>query len=166
MAFKLYTHNLGGNIHEAARWVNKRGWAEYLLAIEGISGNHTMCVFRMPLEMVNKIREEGNHFDINEDDPPKREPTLQIIEAEEVAFELVKHFAEHGYRDNRYNLEIDGKEIPRYDGQRFFLTPMSAMDRFAVLMTNRGGYGSHGTAECYRWVDGVKLERQWAIVID
>ena len=158
--YKIYTHNIDSNVHVAARWINKRGWAEYLIDFDSVSADHTICILKMPLEMVNRIRTEMNYGHVAEDDPPK------IIEADEPDPELVKHFAEHGYRDNRYTLEINGKEIPRYDNERFFTLPTSAMERFSVLMSAHGGYGATGNAECYRWVDGVKLERQWVIVID
>lgn len=162
MLYKVLTQNIAGNRHAAATWVNKQGWAEYLVCFEPVSGGNTIAIFKMPLEMVNKIRAETGYDTPTHDDPPQRQPTLAIYPEDE----LVKDSAEQSYRDNRYTLEIDGQEILRYDGQRFFTAPMNAMERFWQLSSECNGYGFWQNVECYRWVNGVKLERQWIITID
>lgn len=71
---KIYTENVPGNTHAAAHYVNKRGWAEYLLQME-TSGNYTICVFRMPTERVNAVRLERGWVGstpVDFDDPPRR----------------------------------------------------------------------------------------------
>lgn len=66
---KIHTENICGNLHSAAVWINKQGWAEYLLQME-FSGGSTLAVFRMPAELVHDIRAksaayipESNHDD-------------------------------------------------------------------------------------------------------
>lgn len=55
---KLHTENIGGNLHEAATNINKMGWADYVLSMSFNGGNYTVAVFRMPIEMVHKIRKD------------------------------------------------------------------------------------------------------------
>lgn len=71
---KLHTENYGGNLHETATWVNKAGLAEYVLVMSS-SGYSTQVVFRMPAELVYKLREERPSYvgGPHHDDPPERE---------------------------------------------------------------------------------------------
>ncbi len=68
---KLHTENIGGNIHKAATFINKMGWAEYLISLYLNGGSYSTAVFRMPDEMVWKIREEDRRYasDSHHDDP-------------------------------------------------------------------------------------------------
>lgn len=59
MTVKLHTVNIAGNLHDAARAINRWGWAEYVLTLESTSGFNTVAVFRMPAAKVYEIR-EGN----------------------------------------------------------------------------------------------------------
>ena len=55
---KIHTETMCGNVHEAATTVNKRGWGEYLVSLEFTSVNYSTAIFKMPDEMVYKIRKE------------------------------------------------------------------------------------------------------------
>ncbi len=59
---KLHTETMCGNVHEAATTINKRGWAEYLVSLEFTGGNYSTAVFKMPNEMVYKIREASTSY--------------------------------------------------------------------------------------------------------
>jgi len=53
---KLHTENVPGNLHEAATWINKQGWAEYVVVMHYVNSSTTVAVFKMPNAMVYKIR--------------------------------------------------------------------------------------------------------------
>ena len=53
--FKLHTENVPGNLHQAASSINRRGLAEFVIAMD-CSGSGTVVVFKMPSAMVNRIR--------------------------------------------------------------------------------------------------------------
>lgn len=59
--WKIHTENMPGNMHEAATTINKWGWAEYLIQMDG-SGHYTICAFRMPADMVRKIRAASGSY--------------------------------------------------------------------------------------------------------
>lgn len=54
---KLHTENIGGNLHQAAVWINRQGWAAYVLQME-YTGGSTIAAFKMPKELVHSIRTE------------------------------------------------------------------------------------------------------------
>lgn len=68
---KLHTENLPGNIHQSATFINKQGWADYVISMDFSGGNYTIVVFCMPDEMVYKIRELDKSYtsDPHHDDP-------------------------------------------------------------------------------------------------
>lgn len=73
MKEKLHTESFGGNVHETATIVNKRGWAPYLISLHSSTGTLTIAVFRMPVEVVNRIRANTRSYikeQIHADDPP------------------------------------------------------------------------------------------------
>ncbi len=54
---KLHTETIPGNLHQAAVWINKRGWAEYLFSLEYTPGSPSSTgVFKMPARLVHEIR--------------------------------------------------------------------------------------------------------------
>ena len=65
---KIHTENIPGNLHSAAVWINRQGWADYLVAAE-TSGLYTVVMFRMPAKLVHRVRAaqrsivENLHFD-------------------------------------------------------------------------------------------------------
>lgn len=59
--YKLYSQNILGNLHEMAVSVNRMGWAGYLIGFER-SGNYTICIFKMPADMVRKIRNADKSY--------------------------------------------------------------------------------------------------------
>ncbi len=67
--YKIHTTHINGNKHDAATYINKMGWADYLIEMEK-SGYYTIIVFRMPTELVHKIREEDISFvsEVDHDD--------------------------------------------------------------------------------------------------
>lgn len=65
---KIHTEVLGGNAYDATGFINKMGWAKYLLSLDS-SGRSAVAVFRMPAEMVYEIREKANYDDPHCDDP-------------------------------------------------------------------------------------------------
>jgi len=67
---KIHVELVGGNFHSAATFLNKMGYAEYLIQMEGV-GNYTHCVLKMPAELVKKIRSESRSYtsDPSHDDP-------------------------------------------------------------------------------------------------
>ena len=72
MPNKLHTKNINGNLHEAATWINKMGWADKLVTMDS-NGFNTVAVFRMPAHEVYKIRNEDPSYVSapNHDDPPR-----------------------------------------------------------------------------------------------
>lgn len=44
----LYSENLGGNLHEATRWINQMGVAEYVLHLHSVSGSGSIAILRLP----------------------------------------------------------------------------------------------------------------------
>ena len=46
---KLYSRNLGGNIHTSVTWINDHGLADFVIHMES-SGYNTIIVFRMTEE--------------------------------------------------------------------------------------------------------------------
>lgn len=69
---KLHTENISGNLHEAANYINKKGWADYVIHMSCRS-YATQVVFKMPKELVWKIRKEDRCYtgDIHHDDVVK-----------------------------------------------------------------------------------------------
>lgn len=68
---KLHTENFGGNLHQTATAINRLGLADYVLQMS-YSGCGTVVVFRMPDDMVKKIRAERGHDNPSHDDPVER----------------------------------------------------------------------------------------------
>ncbi len=58
---KIHTENIPGNMHQAAIWINKQGWAEYLMQME-FSGSTTVAVFKMPAKMVRDIHAKNDAY--------------------------------------------------------------------------------------------------------
>lgn len=69
---KLHTENVPGNLHEAATWINEKGWADYVVVMRYINTSTTIVVFKMPNAMVYKIRANDPSYigDIHHDDEP------------------------------------------------------------------------------------------------
>jgi hypothetical protein len=67
---KLHTENYGDNLHATANAINKKGWGEYVVVMQS-NGMSTQVVFKMPAEMVYKIRKENRSYcmDPHHDDP-------------------------------------------------------------------------------------------------
>jgi len=61
MSIKIHTENISGNLHAAAVWINKQGWAEYLVHME-FSTSYTVAVFKMPAHMVHMIRAKSASY--------------------------------------------------------------------------------------------------------
>ena len=77
---KLHTENIGGNLHSAATYINRQGWADYVIHMDSVRYN-TIVVFKMPDELVWKIRGENKSpdYDPHHDDPRKSfEETMEI----------------------------------------------------------------------------------------
>lgn len=56
----LWSENVPGNLHQAAMNVNEFGMAEYVLAMNYTSGNYTVVVYRVPIELRDKMwKEQG-----------------------------------------------------------------------------------------------------------
>jgi len=66
-AWKLHTQNFDGDLHESSTAINKKGWAEYVVVMD-YSGYNTVVVFKMPAEMVYKIRRYSDDYDPHHDD--------------------------------------------------------------------------------------------------
>lgn len=58
---KLHTETIGGNLHEAATFINKMGWADKLVTMN-FSGNYTVAVFLMTREEVHLIRANNRSY--------------------------------------------------------------------------------------------------------
>lgn len=52
----LYTENMAGNLHQAGILINQLGLADYVIAMDYAGGRYTVVVFRMPEDMIRKIR--------------------------------------------------------------------------------------------------------------
>lgn len=59
-AWKLHTETFGGNMHEAAVTINRMGLATYLVTMD-YAGSLTICVFRMPADLVHQLRRENGY---------------------------------------------------------------------------------------------------------
>lgn len=56
----LWTENVPGNLHQAAMNVNAVDMADYVIAMDYNSGGYTVVVFRLPIELRDKMwREQG-----------------------------------------------------------------------------------------------------------
>lgn len=64
---KLVTHNLGGNLHQAATWINDYNLAQFVLAMDCARGEHTIVVFRvdddfdLPVWLDRNLRKERDN---------------------------------------------------------------------------------------------------------
>lgn len=45
---KLISENVSGNLHDACRWVNRGGLAEFVIHLESVSGLNSIVVLRVP----------------------------------------------------------------------------------------------------------------------
>ena len=70
---KIHTETFGGNYHSAANRVNELGWAEWLIQFNTV-GNYTIGVFKMPADMVRKIRSDNPSWMVDPgfDDPKSK----------------------------------------------------------------------------------------------
>lgn len=56
---KLHVETVGGNLFYLETYINKKGWADYVIAVHlSDSGTFAQVVLKMPREMVHKIRSE------------------------------------------------------------------------------------------------------------
>lgn len=60
-SMKLHTESVGGNLHQAATWINQQGWAEYVLHMKS-TGSMTVVVYKMPTELVHDIRAKSASY--------------------------------------------------------------------------------------------------------
>lgn len=58
---KLHTETYSGNLHQAATAINKQGLAEYVIVMD-FTDLYTVVVFKMPDELVYKLREENRNY--------------------------------------------------------------------------------------------------------
>jgi len=59
---KLHVTHCAGNLYDAATFINKMGWADYVVSMECLFSNNTIIVLRMPREMVHQIRRNDKGF--------------------------------------------------------------------------------------------------------
>jgi len=62
MADKIHTENIPGNLHEAATWINRRGWASNLITMHFNGGHYTVAVFRFHEIELHRIRHDNPSF--------------------------------------------------------------------------------------------------------
>lgn len=53
---QLISTTLGGNLHVASDTINRMGLAEFVIALDCLSGNNTVAVFRVSDEMAPEVR--------------------------------------------------------------------------------------------------------------
>jgi len=67
---KLYVTRCPGNLYDAATFINKMNWADYVISMDCIMSNNTIIVLRMPTKMVHQLRRDDKGFvaEVNHDD--------------------------------------------------------------------------------------------------
>lgn len=73
----LHSETIVGNTHQAIRYINKRGWADYVISLH-TTGFNTVAVYRMPAGMVIKAREEVSYLDPTGDFPDDYEERIAM----------------------------------------------------------------------------------------
>lgn len=61
---KIYTQNIGGNVHEAADLINKLGLAEWLVHLSSPTGLNCIGVFRVSDEHYEELTK--HYVDVKE----------------------------------------------------------------------------------------------------
>ncbi len=85
--FKIHVDMIGGNLYDSATYINKMGWAEYLVSMScDAPYQYTIVVLRMPRSMVHKIRRESRSYiaNVDHDDPINSWPNGQDIKYETI----------------------------------------------------------------------------------
>lgn len=59
---KLHSMNWGGNWHSLATYLNKKGWANYLVSVSDATSSGCVVLLRMPASLVWEIRENDRAY--------------------------------------------------------------------------------------------------------